>query len=222
MDSESNVILHLVYKTTCIIDGKYYIGIHSTTDIDDGYMGSGTILRNAIKKHGVKKFVREILFSFHTRAELLRKEAELVNNDLLQDPLCYNLISGGGGCPILSTIFPRKAKRYYAKDAEPIDVKGRFKIDNNIKYEFAPNPNGMDWFRKTIDHTIALNKGSTISKALGAFIIDKWPSTLEALTSEYNYTDSHNKAKEYLGKFIERGLNKCMIIKETAWERVDH
>lgn len=217
-----DAILHLVYKTTSLLDGKYYIGVHSTVDIDDGYMGSGIILRNAIKKHGVKNFSREILFSFETRLDLLKKEAELVNDELLKDPLCYNLIAGGGGCPTLSTTFPRKAKKYYVREARPVQVKERFRVNDQIKYEFKPNPKGMDWLKGTIDHTVSLNKGSWISRYLGDFIIDKWPSALEALTTEYNYTDSHKKAKEYLCKFMDRGLGRCMLMQETTWERVGH
>lgn len=43
-------IYHFVYKTTNTINSKYYYGVHTTSDIDDGYLGSGVLLRRSIKK----------------------------------------------------------------------------------------------------------------------------------------------------------------------------
>ena len=40
---------HFIYKTINLISGKYYIGMHSTDDLEDGYMGSGNCLRLAIR-----------------------------------------------------------------------------------------------------------------------------------------------------------------------------
>ena len=37
---------HVIYKITNSVNGKFYIGKHSTLDINDSYMGS----RVAIKK----------------------------------------------------------------------------------------------------------------------------------------------------------------------------
>ena len=88
---------NFVYKTTCQITDKYYIGIHSTNNLDDGYLGSGIQLSNSIVKHGKGNHRREILLFTDTRELLVDKEREIVNEQLLRDPLCMNLMKGGSG-----------------------------------------------------------------------------------------------------------------------------
>lgn len=77
--------------------GKYYLGMHSTDDLDDGYMGSGKRLWYSINKYGKENHVCEILEHYFTREWLREREAELVNEDILDDPLCMNLKVGGDG-----------------------------------------------------------------------------------------------------------------------------
>lgn len=36
---------HIIYRTTCTVTNRYYIGMHSTDDLDDRYLGSGVRLR---------------------------------------------------------------------------------------------------------------------------------------------------------------------------------
>ena len=50
----------IIYKTTNLINDKFYVGQHYTS-ANDGYLGSGKILLNAIKKYGKENFNREIL-----------------------------------------------------------------------------------------------------------------------------------------------------------------
>lgn len=88
---------HYIYKTTCLITNKFYVGMHSTDNLEDGYLGSGKILRYSLKKHGAENHKREILELLPSREALKLREAELVNDSLLSNSLCMNLKYGGEG-----------------------------------------------------------------------------------------------------------------------------
>lgn len=87
----------LIYKTTNLINGKIYIGKHITRCIDDGYVGSGKLLRRAISKYGIENFTREILFMCSSEEEMNVKEAELVTEEFCNQNTNYNLCVGGRG-----------------------------------------------------------------------------------------------------------------------------
>ncbi len=88
---------HYLYKTTNMINNKFYVGMHSTSDLEDGYLGSGKRLRCSIRKYGKENFKFEILEFFNDRTELVTAEIELVNTDLIKEELCMNLKEGGDG-----------------------------------------------------------------------------------------------------------------------------
>ena len=88
---------HFIYKTTNVINEKFYIGMHSTNDLNDGYLGSGKYLWNSIKKYGKDNFKIEILEFLSDTEKLKVRERELVNEDMLKDDLCMNLTMGGVG-----------------------------------------------------------------------------------------------------------------------------
>ena len=96
MQKENTGKYHYIYKITRN-DGKYYIGMHSTNTLEDGYFGSGTLIINSIKKHGLERHHKEILEFCQSRAELKIRERQYVNNELIADPNCMNLQLGGGG-----------------------------------------------------------------------------------------------------------------------------
>lgn len=86
---------HYIYKTTNLVNGKYYIGVHSTDNIDDGYLGSGTALQSAVQKHGQENFVREILEFVDTAEEKWLAEIRYVTLEVVKDPNSYNQAAGG-------------------------------------------------------------------------------------------------------------------------------
>ena len=69
--------------------------MHSTDNLKDGYMGGGKRIQNSVKKYGKDSHIKEILEFLDSRKELAKREYEIVNENLLNDPLCMNLCKGG-------------------------------------------------------------------------------------------------------------------------------
>jgi hypothetical protein len=88
-------MLYYIYKITNKINGKYYIGRHSTNNIEDGYMGSGIGIVNAIKKYGIDNFTKEILQFANNTEELWELEKTIVNDIVVKDEMSYNMAYGG-------------------------------------------------------------------------------------------------------------------------------
>lgn len=86
---------HIVYKTINLINNYEYIGIHSTNDINDGYIGSGIKLKQAISEYGKPNFNREVLNICETRQQALDIEKKLVDKWYVLRCDTYNLELGG-------------------------------------------------------------------------------------------------------------------------------
>lgn len=102
---------YIVYKTTNLINGKIYVGVHRTNpDIFDGYIGCGVCKKDqkkkrergfpaAVKKYGYENFKRETLFIYSDTKEgfeaAYKKEEEIVTIDFVKDSKTYNLTTGG-------------------------------------------------------------------------------------------------------------------------------
>ena len=73
----------IIYQTTNLTNNKIYIGLHSTDNLDDGYLGSGVFLKQAIKKYGYQNFKKEILYIFDNKKDMIEKEKEIVSAQLM-------------------------------------------------------------------------------------------------------------------------------------------
>lgn len=79
------------------MNGKYYYGRHSTDNLDDGYLGSGTYFTRSVRKHGKENHVRIIVEQLPDLESLKLREAEIVNREILKDKMCMNIALGGDG-----------------------------------------------------------------------------------------------------------------------------
>jgi len=89
--------IYTVYKTTNLINGKIYIGVHKTTNPDDSYLGSGVALRKAILKYGVHNFSKSILHEYAIEESAYIKESALVDRAFIARRDTYNMKVGGIG-----------------------------------------------------------------------------------------------------------------------------
>ncbi len=86
-----------IYKTTNLINNKIYIGVHSTNNLNDGYLGSGKLLNRSINVHGKENFKKEILRQYPTSEIAYKVENKIVNLKFVKDQNTYNTKIGGDG-----------------------------------------------------------------------------------------------------------------------------
>ena len=78
----------VIYKTTNLLNGRYYIGKDEKNNPD--YLGSGKILKLAINKNGRENFKKEILEVCQTRKILNDREKYWIKS-LSATTLGYNI-----------------------------------------------------------------------------------------------------------------------------------
>jgi hypothetical protein len=88
---------NFLYKTTNLLTKKYYIGVHSTNNMDDGYMGSGLHLKRSLSKYGIANHKREVISFCNSAENAYLLESKKVTERLLKNPMCMNLSLGGHG-----------------------------------------------------------------------------------------------------------------------------
>ena len=85
----------IIYKTTNLVNGKIYVGKHNKDN--DNYLGSGKILKQAIKKYGKKNVKRETLENVTEENWIEREIFHIEDNDARNFEVGYNLSEGGKG-----------------------------------------------------------------------------------------------------------------------------
>ena len=86
------MVFHFIYKTQSL-SGKYYIGRHTTTNINDGYLGSGKWIRSIKDKSTLTRTILEYCETFE---QLKAAEQELLAEHVGQ-PDCMNFNTNSCG-----------------------------------------------------------------------------------------------------------------------------
>jgi|AntAceMinimDraft_18_1070375.scaffolds.fasta_scaffold03807_15 group I intron endonuclease len=124
---------NFVYITTNVINGKQYVGDHSTNNINDSYLGSGRpYFERAKEKYGRENFKREILESFDTKQEAFDAQKKYINKFNTLVPNGYNL-SPTGGLHVKGCFYPNKKHSEETKRKMSIAKKGKKLSEQHIK-----------------------------------------------------------------------------------------
>jgi len=140
-----------LYKIINTINGKIYIGVHRTDNMNDGYMGSGKIIKRAQTKYGVINFTKEILHMFPTYMEALSSEKNIVTPEFIERDDNYNIKEGGfGSCKWSSDVIEYLSQKGKERWNDPEFVQKmlislrreerRIKIGTKVKTWIADNP----------------------------------------------------------------------------------
>ena len=126
-------MFYYLYEIKNTVNNKIYVGVHQTKDINDGYMGSGTVITKAYEKYGKEMFVKTILEYFNTREDMIQREKEIVNEDFLLRHDTYNVRRGGTGGFDYINKNGLNINRYERTDEWKANLSERMKRDNPSK-----------------------------------------------------------------------------------------
>jgi group I intron endonuclease len=125
----------LIYKITNNLNGKIYIGQHQTENVDDGYMGSGMVIKQAVAKYGADNFTKEILYFCTDWDTMNSMEEVIVDEAFVKRKDTYNMKTGGRQ-GILSEESRRKSSE--AHKGKPLSEEHKRKLLESRKGKPLP------------------------------------------------------------------------------------
>ncbi len=132
-----------IYLTTCIVNGKIYIGKHELNNKSEGenYIGSGTLFQRAVKKYGKENFERKILRLCYSLHELkIWEHVYIVKYKSYTRSIGYNIAMGD-----VNTSEYNPAKLTEVREKISKSAKIRFSNPSNRPMLGKSNPHTKEW-----------------------------------------------------------------------------
>jgi len=206
---------YTIYKITNLINSKIYIGKHKTEDLEDGYMGSGLILKKAIEKYGLENFEKEIIHIFNSEDEMNRTEYELVNESFIKRKDTYNLkIGGQGGWDYINdnnlSSFEKCNEKGLNNSADQYLIISK-RIKNDKELWLIQSNKIKEGLKTYYDNGGQYNfRGKTHSEKTKKLMSDKAKLRVGDKNSQYGtvwvYNDKENRTKKIKKEHLEQHL----------------
>lgn len=125
--------MYYIYRITNLVNGNTYIGQHQPKENEpfDKYLGSGELIRRAIKKHGKENFKKEILYNniqYKKTADSVEKFA--IAKEKAIGKAEYNISTGGTGGDLGPEVRKKMSK---AQKGKHLSEETRKKISKALK-----------------------------------------------------------------------------------------
>jgi len=200
-------MFYTVYKITNWYNGKIYIGMHKTSNLNDDYMGSGKLIKRAQEKYGIQYFTKEYLAIFDNPDDMYEMESSLVNEKFIERDDTYNIMKGGcGGFTHCNTNIDIIVKRDTYKnkrsgyDASPISNPDSHRNTNHLQTDEAREKR-KESLKKYYENG---GKGSFCGKS----------HTEETLQKMRKSKNAGDKNQNYGKMWITNGIDSVTIPKE--------
>lgn len=119
---------HYLYRITNVVNGRYYIGRHSTNNLFDGYKGSGRDLWFEQMFYGPHNFKFELLKFCSAKKSLKYAEGRYLRH-FIDDPLCLNVLNG---------TLPKKKRKKITKSKASLYGKRKILSGTTPRSTFNP------------------------------------------------------------------------------------
>jgi len=200
---------YIIYKITNQINSKYYIGRHATKNVNDSYMGSGTGIKNAIAKYGVKNFTKEIIAKADSTDALWNLELEIVNEEVVKDRMSYNNAYGG---------------KHYLHGLKQYNYNAFIEHQRKAGQQYAKNFVGKskEWHQKGGSKSSRMRSEQYIYRITTSegeeYIVNGLKFKEICKEKDWNYNTLHWKTS--MGRYIKRGKFKGFLVEQINTYKV--
>lgn len=161
-----------IYKTANLVNNKIYIGQHKSAEFNPKYLGSGVLIRRAIKEFGKDNFKVELIEECADADELnLREEYYIKQYNARDLTIGYNIANGGQerfftGCTHSDEARLKMSNRAKNRPHPPTTL-GRIQITNGIENHTIKENEFPIWQQKgfyrgrVVTNKVVWNKGLT-------------------------------------------------------------
>lgn len=225
----------IIYKTTNLINNKWYIGKDEKNN--PRYLGSGVLLARAIKKYGKEHFKKEVIAECNDgRSALADLEKKIIaETNAVADDMAYNIAEGGlGGIASDKFIKARDTGRRNWWKSLSADEKFKYQSDRatgwwnklteqekeeesrrraNNASRYYLTLTEEDIKRRTLNHRDKISRTCKIISPSGEIIItNRLRETAKEIKVSYNSLNLSIKEKRPV-----KGGWICEVMETTPW-----
>jgi hypothetical protein len=227
-----------VYITTNLINGKQYIGDHSTNNLNDNYIGSGLLIKPAIKKYSKSSFKKEILEYFDTKENAVKNQEKYIKQFNTLIPNGYNIHDKGGvkfsehseetknkiGLFHKGKSHSKETKEKISKSQKGISKNMGHIVSKETKEKISKANKGKNRSKETKDFLHNFYKGKTWEKLYGKEKADEMKRKCGLAAKGNHHTLGYKHSHETIEKMKKDriGLNKGKIRSQETKEKISN